>query len=36
MSGIPEFREALERLPDAKTTIDRRSGAGLSISCKAA
>jgi caffeoyl-CoA O-methyltransferase len=35
MSGIREFREALERLPDAKTTIDNKSGAGLSISCKA-
>lgn len=35
MSGIREFREELERLPDAKTTIDRKSGAGLSISCKA-
>jgi caffeoyl-CoA O-methyltransferase len=35
MSGIREFMETLERLPDAKTTIDRRSGAGLSISCKA-
>jgi caffeoyl-CoA O-methyltransferase len=35
MSGIREFREALDRLPDAKTTIDRKSGAGLSISCKA-
>jgi caffeoyl-CoA O-methyltransferase len=34
MSGIREFREELERLPDAKTTIDRKSGAGLSISCK--
>jgi caffeoyl-CoA O-methyltransferase len=35
MSGIREFMEELEKLPDAKTTIDRRSGAGLSISCKA-
>jgi caffeoyl-CoA O-methyltransferase len=34
MSGIREFREQLERLPDARTTIDRKSGAGLSISCK--
>jgi caffeoyl-CoA O-methyltransferase len=36
MSGIPEFRKALERLADAKTTIDRSSSAGLSISCKTA
>jgi caffeoyl-CoA O-methyltransferase len=35
MSGIREFREELERLPDAKTTIDRKSGAGLSVTCKA-
>ncbi|MBX5461833.1 MAG: class I SAM-dependent methyltransferase [Steroidobacteraceae bacterium] len=34
MRGIGEFLEALERLPDAKTTIDRRSGAGLSITYK--
>lgn len=34
MRGIREFLDALERLPDAQTTIDRRSGAGLSITCK--
>jgi caffeoyl-CoA O-methyltransferase len=34
MSGIREFLQALEQLPDAKTMIDRKSGAGLSISCK--
>jgi predicted O-methyltransferase YrrM len=33
-SGISEFLAALDRLPDGKTTIDRSSGAGLSITCK--
>lgn len=35
MSGIREFLDELERLPDANTTIDRGSGAGLSITYKA-
>lgn len=34
MSGIREFLNHLQRLPDATTTIDRKSGAGISISCK--
>ena len=34
MRGIGEFLDALESLPDAKTTIDRTSGAGLSITYK--
>lgn len=34
MSGIREFLDHLRRLPDASTTIDRQSGAGLSITCK--
>lgn len=33
--GIREFLDRLSALPDAGTTIDRSSGAGLSISCKA-
>jgi caffeoyl-CoA O-methyltransferase len=33
--GITEFLAALERLPDGRTTIDRSSSAGLSITCKA-
>jgi caffeoyl-CoA O-methyltransferase len=33
-SGIREFLEALNRLPDAETTIDRGSAAGLSITRK--
>jgi caffeoyl-CoA O-methyltransferase len=33
-SGISEFLAALNRLPDGKTTIDRSSSAGLSITCK--
>jgi len=32
--GIREFLDRLSVLPDAKTRIDRSSGAGLSISCK--
>jgi predicted O-methyltransferase YrrM len=32
--GIREFLDRLSALPDARTTIDRSSGAGLSISCK--
>jgi caffeoyl-CoA O-methyltransferase len=34
-SGIREFLEALKRLPDAETTIDNGSSAGLSITRKA-
>ncbi|HEY8508471.1 MAG TPA: class I SAM-dependent methyltransferase [Steroidobacteraceae bacterium] len=34
MPGIQEFLDELKRLPDAQTTIDRKSGAGLSITCK--
>jgi predicted O-methyltransferase YrrM len=34
-AGIQEFLSALERLPDAETTIDRGSSAGLSITRKA-
>ena len=33
-SGIREFLDALERLPDAETTIDRGSSAGISITRK--
>lgn len=33
-AGIGEFLDALERLPDAETTIDRGSPAGLSITRK--
>lgn len=32
--GIQEFLDRLAALPDATTTIDRSSGAGLSITCK--
>jgi caffeoyl-CoA O-methyltransferase len=32
---ITEFLDALQRLPDGKTTIDRKSSAGISITCKA-
>lgn len=35
-AGICEFLDALERLPDAETTIDRSSSAGLSITRKRA
>jgi predicted O-methyltransferase YrrM len=35
-SGITEFLDALKRLPDGTTTIDRASSAGVSITCKAA
>ena len=34
MSGIREFLDYVERLPDAKTTIDRSSPAGISITYK--
>jgi caffeoyl-CoA O-methyltransferase len=34
-SGIREFLDALNRLPDGETTIDRGSSAGLSITRKA-
>ena len=33
-SGITEFLDALKRLPDAETQIDRKSSSGISISCK--
>jgi caffeoyl-CoA O-methyltransferase len=33
-SGISDFLAALDRLPDGRTTIDRSSSAGLSITCK--
>ena len=33
-SGIREFLEALKRLPDGTTTIDEKSSAGVSITCK--
>jgi predicted O-methyltransferase YrrM len=36
MSGIQEFLDRLKSLPDAKTTIDRQSSSGLSITFKAA
>jgi len=36
MPGIREFLDFVERLPDGKTTIDRSSPAGISITCKAA
>lgn len=32
--GNGEFLDALQRLPDGKTTIDRKSSSGLSITCK--
>ena len=35
-SGIREFREALKRLPDGRTTIDEKSSSGLSITYKTA
>ena len=35
-SGIREFLDALKRLPDGTTTIDNKSSAGLSITCKTA
>ncbi len=35
-AGIAEFLEALKRLPDGRTTIDRQSSAGISITCKIA
>ena len=35
-AGIREFLDALKRLPDGETTIDRQSSAGLSITYKAA
>lgn len=34
MRGIREFLSAVRSRPDAVTTIDNRSGAGLSITCK--
>lgn len=34
MPGISEFLDAAKRLPDGRTTIDRGSSAGLSITCK--
>lgn len=34
MRGMQPFLDALEKLPDGKTTIDRSSSAGLSITCK--
>ena len=34
MAGIREFLDYLDRLPDAKTTIDNKSRSGLSITCK--
>jgi caffeoyl-CoA O-methyltransferase len=34
--GIQEFLDALKRLPDGTTTIDRGSSEGISITCKAA
>ena len=33
-SGIRDFLEALKRLPDGTTTIDEKSSAGVSITCK--
>lgn len=35
ISGISEFLDALNRLPNARTTIDRASSSGLSITYKA-
>lgn len=35
-AGIADFLNAVERLPDGRTTIDRGSSAGLSITCKTA
>jgi caffeoyl-CoA O-methyltransferase len=32
--GITDFLEALKRLPNAATTFDRQSSAGISITCK--
>ena len=32
--GIREFLDYVERAPNLRTTIDRSSGAGVSISCK--
>jgi caffeoyl-CoA O-methyltransferase len=34
MRGIREFMNAVRSRPDAVTTVDNRSGAGLSITCK--
>ena len=34
MSGIKDFLDYLETIPSLKTTIDRSSSSGLSISCK--
>jgi caffeoyl-CoA O-methyltransferase len=36
MSGIGEFLDHLETLPNARTTIDQKSSAGISITCKIA
>lgn len=36
MPGIREFLDYLDRLPNAKTTIDDKSRSGLSITCKTA
>jgi predicted O-methyltransferase YrrM len=35
-AGMSDFLNALKRLPDGRTTIDRGSSAGLSITCKTA
>lgn len=36
MSGIEEFLDHLETVPNAETTIDRSSSSGISITCKTA
>lgn len=36
MSGIQEFLDHLETVPNAETTIDRSSSSGISITCKTA